>query len=96
MEIKGYILSITDSQGETKIYSVNSLPSDRYGILRYSLIQPETNTRYSLSYDPNKYQDSVIPGWGCSCKGWTIKRGLFRKCKHVTAMANLINSSKAA
>lgn len=73
-----------------KCYTLAQKPADRYGILRFDLVEKGSDAKpYSISFDPLKYKDSIVPGWGCSCKGWIIKKGEIRNCKHVVAMAQL-------
>ena len=73
---------------QDKVYVLSEKPADRYGLMRFNLIQQGSDDKpHSMSFDPVKYRDSVVPGWGCSCKGWIIKRGPTRTCKHVIAVS---------
>jgi hypothetical protein len=77
-------------------YECVSKSPDRYGIIRLDVRKEGSEEKpYSISYHPEKYQDSVVKGWGCSCKGWIIKRGEVRKCKHVVAIAEAMPKQAA-
>ena len=81
-------LTIVDKRGLVKSYSLVQKPSDVYGLLRFNISEVGSETKpYSISYHPDKYKDSAVIGWGCSCKGWTIKRGEKRDCKHIRAVS---------
>ena len=80
------VVTIVDSRGVEKVYTLTTKPADIWGVLRFDIVEQGSDAKpYSISYHPDKYTDSKTKNWGCSCKGWVFHR----KCKHITAVAKL-------
>jgi hypothetical protein len=89
-------VTIVDKRGLAKVYALVQKAADAWGILRFNISEVGSEAKpYSISYHPDKYKDSAVSGWGCSCKGWTIKRGEKRDCKHIRAVSVMIEKKSA-
>ena len=78
------------------MYLLSQKSADRYGEYRFDLLKEEDGKVYSLSISSTLYRDSTIPGYGCNCKGWTIKKKPLRDCKHIQALYNIMQKRQAA
>jgi hypothetical protein len=82
-------LDVVDGKGVLKQYILNSKQPDVWGILRFDMVEVDSSVKpYSISYHPDRYADSKIPNWGCSCKGWVFHK----KCKHLTTVSKLVKA----
>lgn len=64
---------------------------DSGGYPVFDLYKSGASKPYHIHFHPDRYTDSELVNWGCSCKGWTMKKGNKpRVCKHLTALRRLI------
>ena len=74
------------------MYNLARKPADKWGEHRFNCWKEGQEKPYSLSVSSKLYRDSIVPGYGCSCKGWIYHR----KCKHVLKLAEMISTQQAA